>query len=131
MRHELSTNQNHLKDYQKSIHTWEYLISYLSPGHKELGDCYFGLGVSYYELNNIEEFILQNEKARDAYALAFGRSDIKYTKTLNSLGLGYKFNGEYKRAEKVLIDAKSIKEKSGISDIQYGRILNQLSLILV
>ncbi|MBK8641767.1 MAG: hypothetical protein IPN15_05930 [Saprospiraceae bacterium] len=90
----LAINQNHLKDYQKSIHTWEYLISYLSPGHKELGDCYFGLGVSYYELNNIEEFILQNEKARDAYALAFGRSDIKYTKTLNSLGLGYKFNGE-------------------------------------
>ncbi|MCF8247125.1 MAG: CHAT domain-containing protein [Saprospiraceae bacterium] len=112
--------------YPECIASYESLAAYLPAGHPDLGDCYFECGNAYMRSQNMEKFVECNKHAAAAYAASQGAQSIEYTKALNSLGFGYQFSGEYKEAEKVLLEARRIKEKNGVFDVQYGRILNQL-----
>jgi CHAT domain-containing protein len=116
----------HRGAYAECVSVYEALTVYLPTGHRDLGDCWFECGNAYMRLPELEKWVECNKKSVDAYAISHGRQSIEYTRALNSLGNGHQFLGEYKEGEKVLLEARQIKEKNGAFDVQYGRILNNL-----
>ncbi len=114
------------RQYQSSINTNNQLLSYLPSGHPEIGACHFENGRNYLRLADYQNFTISNQKAATAFASSFGKDAIEYTKALNSLGFGHQVTGAYKDSEKVLEEARKIKEKNKVYDMQYARIINQL-----
>lgn len=114
------------KDYPKSIEIYSELLNYLPSESHRRGDFQFAVGESYLRIADYENFLLSNKNAAESFAKSLGKNSIKYTKALNSLGLGHQIKGEYRAAEKVLSEARKIKEANEVFDIQYSRILNQL-----
>jgi len=61
---------------------------------------------------------------------SFGKSSIYYTRVLNTMGVLYNIQGEYKKAKSVYLEAKKLKEKKIEEDIQYAKILTNLGRVL-
>ncbi len=101
--------------------------SYISKDKSEAGDIHLELGQFLLETkSDFLAFKNYTETAKDIYKNTLGTNHINYTRALNSLGFAFQLLGEYREAEKILTEARRIKEKNKVFDIQYGRIVNQL-----
>ncbi len=119
-----------MQSYIKADSNYRIALSCIISNDTLKAGIYYQLGLCRYRMSDYSSAVSNTIQARNILKQLYGSKDIRYNKSLNTLGFLYNIQAKYIEAEKTFQEARQISYQiNGGEDIQYSRIINNLAMV--